>query len=128
MKSSDTNLMFVGSGDGDPVHEISNVVFINTSFSRTKKINGKYYIDTIFMADGYTDIKQVKNAKIIPGYSLEQSSQIRADKVALYSKLTVKKIIMVSNFSLEKLKIGLADLGITYENLLIISIRRLYLM
>lgn len=122
------NLIFVGSGDDALVDRISDVIFINTSFSRTKKINNKYRIDTLFMTDGYIDLNQVFNTKVIPGSTLEQTYKLRADKLLLFSKLVTQKIIIVSNLSSKQLKIGLSNLGIIYEDLLIISIRQIYLM
>lgn len=124
--ASSKNYTFVGNGDFKKITDCSNHIFINTSFGRVNSLDDYYFIETLFMADGYTDLKQVTDAKPIPGHTQEESQKIRSDKIALYSKVTSKEIILISNRSRINVEKGLLSLGIKYQKLKIISIRKIY--
>jgi len=119
-------LVFVGSGGNTTLEQSDNAIFINTSFSRIKKKDERYVISNLFMADGYTDLKQVIDATAIPGYTSEQSKKIRLEKVNLYSTVSVKTLILISGRSREELEQGVDSLGIIYQEMKVVSLRDIY--
>jgi hypothetical protein len=121
-------IFFFGNGDKTVVTSNSGSVFINTSFGRVTPIDDRYEISTLFMADGYTDIVQVKRAAPIPGYSIEESQHIRSEKLLLYSKVNTKNLFLFTSRSESEIISGLEKLGLSYEHLHLVSLRKLYWM
>tara|TARA_B110001450_G_C17484587_1_gene425665 strand:- start:6 stop:746 length:741 start_codon:yes stop_codon:yes gene_type:complete len=120
-------LFLIGSGSSSTVSNInSNHLFVNTSFCRVIPENGTYNINRVFITDTYLNLRNVFEAKPIPGLSTEKSLRIRTQKIEMLSALIVDSVFMVTKIPQEKVLQGLKKLGVRYNNLTIISRRRLY--
>jgi hypothetical protein len=120
-------LFLNGSGTSSIVsHVNSKHVFVNTSFCRVIPENGTYYVDKIFITDTYLNLRDIFEAKPMPGLSNKKSLRIRTQKIEMLSALSVNSVFVVTKLSQEKVLQGLKKLGIRYNILTTISPRKLY--
>lgn len=120
-------LFLIGSGSSSIVNNVNpKHLFVNTSFCRSTPENGAYNIDKIFITDTYLNLRDVFEAKPMPGLSSEKSLRVRTQKIEMFSALSVNCVFMVTKLSREKVSQGLKKLGVRYNVLTILSRRKLY--
>jgi hypothetical protein len=111
----------VGSGSRKTIYlPIENFIFANTSFVRVKNYKN-YQIPAIILAESFFDISSVFSLK-----ASDKLIKIRKDKFDSLKGLSVSNIFTISAMSEDKIKLGLQELDINYNNLFIITPREFY--
>lgn len=111
----------IGSGSSKTIHTpIENFIFANTSFVRIKNYKN-YQISAIILAESFFDVSSVFSLK-----ASDELRKIRKDKFDSLKRISVSNIFTISAMHEDKIKLGLQELEVKYNNLIIIKPREFY--